>query len=165
DQDPGADPHLPGDQRARERDDDAGAQDHQGGRDPHGEAVDHRVGDGQGGAEAEHRHQHRVLAPDAAQEVFARGGRLHGAVSFRYAARTGPSSSTRRSMMRITAVEEMVAPLIMSTSCGSPVPRPIFTPFSGALARPKPAMKAVSKVILSASPGVSLLSSTFIPST
>jgi hypothetical protein len=71
----------------------------------------------------------------------------------------------RSLMIRITARDEIVAPVIMSTSCLSPVSEPTFTPLMGPRAPAKPLMKAESEVILSPSPGVSLLSNTDMPST
>ncbi len=68
-------------------------------------------------------------------------------------------------MMAITARDEIVAPVIMSISLAAPEPEPGFTPASGAVAPTNSATKDESLTILSPRPGVSLLSSTFMPST
>jgi len=63
-------------------------------------------------------------------------------------------------MMSITAREEIVAPVIMSTSVSPPAPLPGFTPTMGAPTPSNSPTKTLSFTILSPSPGVSLLSST-----
>ena len=58
--------------------------------------------------------------------------------------------------------EEIVAPVIISTSLPVDFPRSFFTPFTGAFTPTKPFTNDVSETILSPSPGVSLLEMTFI---
>ena len=67
-------------------------------------------------------------------------------------------------MIPITVREEMVAPVIMSTSFSAPVAAPCFTPTIGVSTSWNPVTKSMSLKILSPRPGVSLLSRTFIPS-
>ncbi len=67
-------------------------------------------------------------------------------------------------MISMTVREEIVAPVIMSTSCSVPVPAPAFTPSIGGTTPRNAETKPLSFSILSPSPGVSLLSRTFIPS-
>jgi hypothetical protein len=71
--------------------------------------------------------------------------------------------SIRLLMISITVREEMVAPVIMSTSCSLPVPAPALTPSISGTTPRNDETKALSFSILSPRPGVSLLSSTFIP--
>jgi hypothetical protein len=96
DQDIGRDPHLVRYQLSEGRDQDARADQHKESRQPHGEAVYHRVGDGQRRTESEHLDEDRVLAPDAACEVLARRRLLrHQLAPSRYASNIGPSLSSR----------------------------------------------------------------------
>ncbi len=74
DEDVGADPDLPRNPPLQKRYEQARSHEHEEGRQPHRDAVRHRVGDGQRRAEPQHLHQHRVLAPDAAAQILGRGG-------------------------------------------------------------------------------------------
>ena len=67
-------------------------------------------------------------------------------------------------MIAITVRDEIVAPVIMSTSLSSSVPLPVFTPSIGGTTPSNPETKALSFSILSPRPGVSLFSSTFMAS-
>ena len=75
-----------------------------------------------------------------------------------------PISLVSRMVARpgMTARDEIVAPVIITTSFGPLFPRSFFTPLTGATAVTNPFMNALSDSILLPRPGVSLLAMTFI---
>src|SRR4051812_17719616 len=86
----------------------------------------------------------------------------HGFVSSRYASINGCQRAIALLMIRITARDEIVAPVIITTSVGAVFPRSFFTPVTGAPAFTKPFTNVLSVSILLPSPGVSLLPMTFM---
>jgi len=65
-------------------------------------------------------------------------------------------------MIRMTARDEMVAPVIITTSLGVLLPRSFFTPLIGATAFANQFTNELSVSILLPRPGVSLFPITFI---
>src|ERR1019366_5134147 len=186
DEDVRRDPDFVRDVLSEERDEQSRPEEHERRRDAHREPVGEHVRHRHRRAHPEELDEDGVLAADAAPHIRKDGGGRwrtghhrrrarrrnryesgDGNCGHRWPPRSCASSSGRHFataslMMRITARDEMVAPVIVCTWLGFPSTI-VLTPLSGAMRPANCAPNDLSTSTLSPSPGVSFWSSTLYP--